>query len=210
MAGKLRFIYSVMNSGKSLRLLATANDFDEKRIPILLMKPSIDTRDGDGIIKSRAGLERNCIMIEPDINIFKAVNDFSHIRMAEQSKPIKWIFIDECQFLTEAQVDQLSEIVDTLDINVTCYGLRTDFKSKLFPASKRLFELADEIEEIKTMCECGKKASINARFDPNGNIITEGNQIIVGGDDMYKAICRKCWKNLIKENYEASRKEKDI
>ena len=171
-----------MSAGKSLRLLSTAHDFDSKNIPILVLKPSADTRDGANIIRSRAGLERECISIEPDINIFDAVNDFNHIRMATSDDKLKWILVDECQFLSEEQVDQLSDIVDFMDINVICYGLRTDFKSKLFPASKRLFELADEIEEIKTTCKCGGRASINARFNKDGKIITEGNQILVGGE----------------------------
>jgi len=188
-----------MNSSKSLRLLATAHDFDEKNIPILVLKPSADTRDGKNIIKSRAGLERECVSIDADVNIFDIVNDYKKIAMATQARGIKWILIDECQFLTEEQVDQLTDIVDYLDINVICYGLRTDFKSKLFPASKRLFELADDIEEIKTTCDCGEKASINARFSKDGKIITEGSQILVGGDDLYHAICRKDWKNLIRE-----------
>ena len=115
------------------------------------------------------------------------------------SESIKWILVDECQFLTEEQIDQLSDIVDYLDVNVICYGLRTDFKSKLFPASKRLFELADDIEEVKTSCDCGERASINARFNNEGKIITEGSQILVGGDDLYHAICRKDWKELIRK-----------
>jgi thymidine kinase len=196
---KLYFHYGVMGSSKSLRLLATAHDFDEKNIPIIVLKPSADTRDGENMVKSRAGLERECISIEPTINIYTVVNEFNHIRMATDEEMIKWILVDECQFLTEEQVDQLSDIVDFLGVNVMCYGLRTDFKSKLFPASKRLFELADEIEEIKTSCTCGDKASINARFSPEGRIITEGSQILVGGDDLYHAICRKDWKKLIRE-----------
>jgi len=196
---KLYFHYGVMGSSKSLRLLATAHDFDEKNIPIIVLKPSADTRDGENMVKSRAGLERECISIEPTINIYTVVNEFNHIRMATDEEMIKWILVDECQFLTEEQVDQLSDIVDFLGVNVMCYGLRTDFKSKLFPASKRLFELADEIEEIKTSCTCGYKASINARFSPEGRIITEGSQILVGGDDLYHAICRKDWKKLIRE-----------
>jgi len=196
---KLYYHYGVMGSSKSLRLLASAHDFDEKNIPIIVLKPSADTRDGENVVKSRAGLERECISIEPTINIFEVVNEFNHIRMATNEEMIKWILVDECQFLTEEQVDQLSDIVDFLGVNVMCYGLRTDFKSKLFPASKRLFELADEIEEIKTSCTCGDKASINARFSPEGRIITEGSQILVGGDDLYHAICRKDWKKLIRE-----------
>ena len=199
MSAKLRFMYGAMGSSKSLRLLATAHDFDEKKIPILVIKPSADTRDGENIIKSRAGLERECISIGPDINIFDVVNEYAKISIATQSESLKWILVDECQFLTEEQVDQLSDIVDYLNVNVICYGLRTDFKSKLFPASKRLFELADDIEEIKTSCHCGSRASINARFNKDGKIITEGSQILVGGDDLYHAICRKDWKKLIRE-----------
>jgi thymidine kinase len=196
---KLHFIHGVMASSKSLRLLATAHDFDEKNIPILVIKPSADTRDGEDIIKSRAGLERECVSVDSNINLFELVGKVNRVKMASLQEGIKWVLVDECQFLTEEQVDQLSDIVDFMDIDVICYGLRTDFKSKLFPASKRLFELADGIEEIKSTCQCGKKASINARFSPEGNIITEGSQILVGGDDLYRAICRKCWKNLIKE-----------
>jgi thymidine kinase len=196
---KLYFLYGVMSSSKSLRLLASAHEFDEKNIPILVLKPSADTRDGLNVVKSRAGLERECISVDSTLNLYNAINEYNHIRMAEFSGELKWILVDECQFLTEEQVEQLSDVVDYLGINVMCYGLRTDFKSKLFPASKRLFELADDIEEIKTTCQCGNKASINARFSPNGEIITEGNQILVGGDDLYHAICRKDWKNLIRK-----------
>ena len=195
---KLHFIHSTMNSGKSLRLLALAHSFDEKNIPILVIKPSADTRDGLNVVKSRAGLERECISVDPTTNLYSMVNDLNRMKMAMLNPTIKWVLVDECQFLTEEQVDQLSDVVDNLDINVMCYGLRTDFKTKLFPASKRLFELADEIEEIKSSCDCGKRASINARFSPDGTIITEGNQILVGGDDLYHAICRKCWKDLIR------------
>ncbi len=196
---KLYYYYGVMGSSKSLRLLATAHDFDEKSIPILVLKPSADTRDGKNIIKSRAGLERECISVDPDINIFDIVNEFINLRKLEGKSTLKWILVDECQFLTEEQVDQLSDIVDYLDVNVICYGLRTDFKSKLFPASKRLFELADDIEEVKTSCDCGERASINARFNSEGKIITEGSQILVGGDDLYHAICRRDWKELIRK-----------
>ena len=196
---KLYYYYGVMGSSKSLRLLATAHDFDEKNIPILVLKPSADTRDGKNIIKSRAGLERECISVDPDINIFDIVNEFINLRKLEEKSTLKWILVDECQFLTEEQVDQLSDIVDYLDVNVICYGLRTDFKSKLFPASKRLFELADDMEEVKTSCDCGERASINARFNSEGKIITEGSQILVGGDDLYHAICRRDWKELIRK-----------
>ena len=195
----LKFIYSVMSSGKSLRLLSTAHDFSEKNISFMLLKPSADTRDGENVVKSRIGVEMKCIPVGTNDNIFDLVKDNYRLRMATFTKPIQWILVDECQFLTEAQIDQLSDVVDFMDVEVICYGLRTDFKSKLFPASKRLFELADELEEIKSYCDCGNKASINARFSPEGKIITEGSQILVGGDDLYHAICRKDWKKLIRE-----------
>lgn len=198
-SSKLHFIYGSMASSKSLRLLTTAYNFEENGIQIMVLKPSLDTRDGEGIIKSRAGLERKCIMVDEDVNLYKAIKAYKNV-LASQFEELKWVLIDECQFLTEEQVDQLSDVVDFLDINVMCFGLRTDFQSHLFDGSRRLFEIADDIEEIKSSCACGeKKTSINARFDENGEIITEGGQVEIGGNDKYKAICRKCWKNKIRE-----------
>ena len=208
MASKLYFYYGPMGSSKTLRLLSTAYDFEEKGIQIMVLKPSLDTRDGTGIIRSRAGLSRPCLTIDKDVDLYKAIKSYSNA-LAAQFESLRWVIIDECQFLTEEQVDQLSDVVDFLDINVMCYGLRTDFKSRLFPASKRLFELADDIEEVKSTCECGKnKTSINARFDKNGDIIVDGDQIMVGGDESYRAICRKCWKDKVRDkiNKEMERK----
>lgn len=188
-----------MSSSKTLRLLSTAYNFEEKNIQIMVIKPSLDTRDGEGIIRSRAGLERKCIMIDKDVNIYKAVKAYKNA-LLEESETLKWVIVDECQFLTEEQVDQLSDVVDFLDVNVMCFGLRTDFQSKLFPASMRLFEIADDIEEIKSSCECGeRKTSINARFDGNGKIILNGTQVLVGGNETYRPICRKCWKKAVLE-----------
>ena len=199
---KLYYYYGSMASAKSLRLLSTAYNFEEKNVQIMVLKPSLDTRDGEGVIKSRAGLERKCIMVDHDVNLYKVVKAYKNV-LASQLETLKWVIIDECQFLTEAQIDQLSDVVDFLGVNVMCYGLRTDFKSRLFPSTKRLFELADDIEEIKSTCECGeRKASINARFDNNGEIITEGDQIMVGGNETYRAICRKCWKNKVRDKIE--------
>ena len=208
MASKLYFYYGPMGSSKTLRLLSTAYDFEEKGIQIMVLKPSLDTRDGKGIIRSRAGLSRPCLTIDKDVDLYKAIKSYSNA-LAAQFESLRWVIIDECQFLTEEQVDQLSDVVDFLDINVMCYGLRTDFKSRLFPASKRLFELADDIEEVKSTCECGKnKTSINARFDKNGDIIVDGDQIMEGGDESYRAICRKCWKDKVRDkiNKEMERK----
>lgn len=186
---KLYFKYSVMNSGKSMQLLATAYGFQEKHIPFILLKSTIDTRDV-GVIRSRGLGKRECINVKPEDSIVT-------IFMQEQNKIsqlIKWIFVDESQFLTEKQVEELSYIVDNYDVNVMCYGLRTDFKTKLFPGSKRLFELADTIEEIKSTCSCGGKAIVNARVDKDGNIITEGKQVEVGAEDKYITLCRKCYE----------------
>lgn len=196
---KLFYLYGSMASAKSLRLLTTAYNFEEKGIQIMVLKPALDTRDGEGIIRSRAGLERKCVMIDKEINLYKAIKAYRNV-LSAQFEELKWVIIDECQFLTEEQVNQLSDVVDFLDVNVMCFGLRTDFQSHLFPGSKRLFELADDIEEIKSSCECGeRKTSINARFDEDGEIITEGSQVEIGGNDKYRAICRKCWKNKIRD-----------
>lgn len=196
---KLFYYYGSMASSKTLRLLSTAYNFEEKNVQIMVLKPALDTRDGEGIIRSRAGLERKCVMIDKDMNLYKAIKAYKNV-LAAQLETLKWVIIDECQFLTEDQVNQLSDVVDFLDVSVMCFGLRTDFKSQLFLGSKRLFELADDIEEIKSTCECGdRKTSINARFDENGEIVTEGSQVEIGGNDRYRAICRKCWKDKIRD-----------
>lgn len=206
---KLFYYYGSMASAKTLRLLSTAYNFEEKGVQIMVLKPALDTREGEGIIRSRAGLERKCIMIDKDVNLYKAIKAYKNVLDA-QLESLKWVIIDECQFLTEEQVDQLSDVVDFLNISVMCFGLRTDFQSRLFPGSKRLFEIADDIEEIKSTCECGEnKTSINARFDENGEIIIEGSQVEIGGNERYRAICRRCWKNkvrdkLMKENEASS------
>ena len=185
MDSKLYFKFGCMNSAKSMLLLTTAHNLEENGLEIMVLKPSADTRDGEGIIRSRAGVERKCISVGEDVNLYRTIKEYRNF-LASQFMELKWVLVDECQFLTEEQINQLSDVVDFLGINVICYGLRTDFQSKLFPASKRLFEIADDIEEVVTTCACGdRKTSINARFD--------------SGNDMYKPICRKCWKNKIRD-----------
>lgn len=185
----LKFFYGCMGSAKTLRLLTTAYNFEEKGIPFLVYKPKLDTRDGLNIIRSRAGLERDCVSVDGNFNFLNEVTDITKEYLA------KFILIDEAQFLTTGQVDQLSLIVDNLNINVFCYGLRTDFKTNLFEGSRRLFELANDLEEIPSMCECGKRTLVNARFDEFGNIIFDGEQVKIGGNESYKSICRKCYNN---------------
>lgn len=188
-----------MNASKSASLLMKAHSFEERGISCVCIKPMIDNREGTDTISSRIGIKRECITVEPEENIFnliKKVVDECDLQMVDHPK---WILVDESQFLTKEQIEQLSDIVDYLDINVMCYGLRTDFTTSFFEGSKRLMELADDIEEIKISCSCGRKAIVNARIDSNGNVITSGEQILIGGNDRYIPLCRKCYKNEIKK-----------
>ena len=195
---KLYFKYSTMNAGKSGMLLMQAFQFEERDVPFLCLKSSIDTRDGDDIIASRIGISRPCISILPEDNLFKLIENYIANASLEGIKKPLWILVDECQFLTPEQVDDLAKIVDNLEINVLCYGLRTDFTTHLFGGSRRLMEIADDISEVKSSCSCGRKAMINARFDSHGNLITDGEQIVIGGNDMYVTLCRKCYYGLLK------------
>lgn len=195
---KLYFKYSPMNSGKSGILLMQAHQFEERGIPFLCFKSIIDTRDGEDVIVSRVGIKRECISIDVKDNLYDIIYNYTANAVLEgMDKPL-WILIDECQFLSREQVNQLAMIVDKLNINVMCYGLRTDFRTNLFEGSKRLMELADSIEEVKTLCHCGNKAIVNARFN-NGELVTEGDQIVIGGNDMYTSICRKCYFDLLEK-----------
>lgn len=196
----LKFFYGCMGSAKTLRLLTTAYNFEEKGIPFLVYKPKLDTRDGLNIIRSRAGLERDCVSVDGNFNFLNEVTEITKEYHA------KFILIDEAQFLTTEQVDQLSLIVDNLNINVFCYGLRTDFKTNLFEGSRRLFEIANDLEEIPSMCECGKRTLVNARFDEFGNIIFDGEQVQIGGDERYKSICRKCYNNKMAQDFHSALK----
>lgn len=196
----LKFFYGCMGSAKTLRLLTTAYNFEEKGIAFLVYKPKLDTRDGLNIIRSRAGLERDCVSVDGNFNFLNEVTEITKEYQA------KFILIDEAQFLTAEQVDQLSLIVDNLNINVFCYGLRTDFKTNLFEGSRRLFELANDLEEIPSMCECGKRTLVNARFDEFGNIIFDGEQVKIGGNESYKSICRKCYNNKMAQDLHSALK----
>lgn len=186
---KLYFKYGAMGSSKTANALITRFNYEERGMKVWLIKPSIDDRDGVNMIRSRIGLQASADVITPDKNLYEEY---------EKHKDCDVIIADECQFFTSEQIDQLRKIVDTLDIPVLCYGLRTDFLTKLFPGSLRLFEVADSITEIKTICSCGKKAIVNARIDGEGKIVTEGGQILIGGNDSYVAMCHNCWKQAIK------------
>lgn len=195
MYSKLYFIFGPMNCGKSMHLLSKAYNFEERNIPFLVLKPKIDDRDGENVIHSRALGDRECVSVEENTNVYELVKE----EMLKQNKHFKWILVDESQFLTPKQVDQLSNVVDNFGSNVMCYGLRTDFKTNLFPGSKRLLEISDSLEELKCSCSCGNKAIYNARIDFKGNIVTDGEQVEIGGNDKYISMCRKCYKEKIKE-----------
>ena len=164
---KLYFKYGAMGSSKTAQALITKYNYEENDMSVWLIKPSADTRDGADILRSRIGLEATVEVMTPDMDIF---DRFEKTRAGKCDV----VIVDECQFMTPAQIDQLRAIVNEFAIPVLCFGLRTDFQTKLFPGSLRLMELSDVIEEIKTMCDCGAKATINARIDCNGLIVTEG------------------------------------
>lgn len=180
---KLFFRYGAMGSSKTANALMTRYNFIEKGKNVLLIKPDIETRDGRKKIRSRIGLEAECILW----------SEFQ--KYDEQSiRELDAVIVDEAQFLSEADIDRLSDIVDEYRIPVICFGLRIDFTSHLFSGSKRLMELADEIEELKTVCWCGNGANMNARIDENGNIIRRGEQVSMGANDKYVSLCRKHYK----------------
>lgn len=189
--GKLYFRYGTMGSAKTAMLLTTAYNFEERKMRYVCMKPFVDTRETHNVIRSRIGIERECAWIYQDTDLYSAALEL----FAKEGAVIEWFLIDEAQFLTAEQVDQLSRVVDDYGCNIVCYGLRTDFQSHLFEGSRRLFEIADTIDEIKSTCTCGHKTIINARIDPNGDFVEEGAQVEIGGDDKYIAVCRKCWRN---------------
>ena len=189
--GKLYFRYGTMGSAKTAMLLTTAYNFEERGMSYRCMKPVVDTREGDSVIKSRIGIQRDCTWIYPESDLYAIAAEY----VKANGTSVDWYLIDEAQFLSTAQVDQLSRIVDDFGSNVICYGLRTDFQSHLFEGSKRLFEIADTIDEIKSTCNCGNKTIINARIDSNGDIVEEGAQVEIGGDERYVAVWRKCWRN---------------
>ena len=188
---KLYFKYGAMGSSKTAQALITKYNYEENGMRVWLIKPSADDRDGAIILRSRVGLEAPAEVIAPEADIREL--------FARQEKT-DVIIVDECQFLIPEQIDQLREIVDAENVPILCFGLRTDFRSTLFPGSRRLFEVADTITEIKTICDCGAKATTNARVGEDGYIVTEGAQILMGGNYREIAMWHKCWMRNIREH----------
>ena len=190
---KLYFKYGAMGSSKTAQALITKYNYEENGLNVWLIKPSADTRDGVDILKSRIGLQAQVQIIPPQVDVYT---------LFAQTKAgcCHVVIADECQFLTPEQIDQLRNIVNDYNIPVMCFGLRTDFQTKLFPGSMRLMEVADAIQEIKTICDCGAKATVNARIDSDGHIVTQGAQVFLGGNDSYIAMCHKCYIHGIREH----------
>ena len=188
---KLYFKYGAMGSSKTAQALITKYNYEERGLKVWLLKPAADVRDGALTVMSRIGLQASALPVSPEMDIRA---------LYRGNEDVNVVIVDECQFLTEAQIDQLRELVDEKNVSVMCFGLRTDFQTKLFPGSRRLLEVADEITEIKTMCECGKKATVNARIDGEGYVVTEGAQVFLGGNDSYIAMCHRCWRHAILEH----------
>mgnify|MGYP002520088329 CR=1 FL=1 len=188
---KLYFKYGAMGSSKTANALITKFNYEERGMRVWLIKPAMDTRDGVGTVCSRIGLSADAFAVPREADLYES------FRM---QKDYHVIIADECQFFTPEQIDQLRRIVDEFDVPVLCFGLRTDFLTHLFEGSRRLFEVADSISEIKTICSCGKKAIVNARIDGEGKIVTEGGQILLGGNDSYIAMCHRCYETGIREH----------
>ena len=190
---KLYFKYGAMGSSKTAQALITKYNYEENDLRVWLLKPSADIRDGAHTISSRIGLSAEADILTPEMDAYAWFRE----KLEGQCDVI---IVDECQFLTPEQIDQLRRIVDDCGIPVMCFGLRTDFQTKLFPGSLRLMEIADTIQEIKTICDCGAKATVNARIDSQGHIVTQGAQVFLGGNDSYIAMCHKCYVRGIREN----------
>jgi thymidine kinase len=199
---KLYFKYGAMASSKTANALMTRFNYEEKGNKVWLIKPDLDDRDDytdqNGarvtVVKSRIGLYAVADVIQRNEDILELFREKISVEAVDA------IICDECQFLTGAQVEQMKYIAEFYNVPVLCFGLRADFQTKLFEGSKRLFELADSINEIKSVCKCGKKTIVNARIDENGNVVVEGNQIEIGGNDKYESMCWGCWQKRIKEN----------
>ncbi len=178
-----------MGCSKTAQALITKFNYEERNMKAVLLKPAIDDRDGADIVKSRIGLYERAVTVKEDENLYELYNT----RFSDCDA----VIVDECQFLTPEQVDQLSLITMEKDVPVLCFGLSTDFTTHLFPGSKRLFEIAESITEIKSVCTCGAKATVNARLDDKGEVVTSGSQVCIGGNGRYVAMCRKCWLKRI-------------
>lgn len=188
---KLYFTFSTMNAGKSTLLLQAAHNYREMGMTPYLLTAQLDTRAGQGSIGSRIGIAQPADTYAPDDDVY------AKIETRLQSEQVDCVFVDEAQFLSKSQVWQLARAVDDLSVPVMCYGLRVDFRGELFPGSAALLALADEMREARTICQCGKKATMVVRKDDRGRVITEGDQVQIGGNETYLSLCRKHWREAV-------------
>ena len=191
---KLYFYYSSMNAGKSTSLLQSAYNYQERGMTPLLLTAEIDNRYSVGKVTSRIGLEAGAHLFNQDNNLFEMVSE------QNENESIDCVLIDESHFLSKEQVKQLGQVVDTLDIPVLCYGIRTDFRGELFPGSKHLLAWADNLNELKTVCHCGRKATMVVRLDSDGKVVSDGDQVVIGGNDQYQSMCRRHFAEHIWSN----------
>jgi thymidine kinase len=187
---KLYFYYSAMNAGKTTVLLQSAHNYRERGMNPLLFTPRLDDRHGVGLIRSRIGLESPAVAFDRGDNLFEEV------KRSLADRNVHCVLVDEAQFLNREQVFQLTEVVDRLNIPVLCFGLRTDFQGELFEGSRYLLAWADELQELKTICHTGRKATMVVRVDESGYALREGSQVEIGGNDRYVSVCRKEFKNV--------------
>ncbi|QIK80912.1 thymidine kinase [Lysobacter sp. HDW10] len=190
---KLYFYYSAMNAGKTTTLLQSAHNYRERGMRVDILTPQLDVRAGEGVISSRIGLSSPGLVFTQTTDMYRLVEDD-----VRQQGPLNCVLVDEAQFLTKAQVWQLSEVVDQLHIPVLCYGLRTDFQGELFEGSAALLAWADELQEIKTICHSGSKATMTVRVDDAGRALQEGPQVQIGGNERYVSVSRAEFKRVMK------------
>ncbi len=189
---KLYFSYSAMNAGKSTILLQASYNYRERGMETMLFTAALDDRAGAGVIASRIGLSSPAELFDPQTDMFATVQ----ARLGEGA--LHCVLVDEAQFLTRDQVWQLARVADRLGVPVMCYGLRTDFQGKLFPGSEALLALADTLREIRTICECGRKATMVLRLAADGSVLKEGAQVDIGGNDRYVSVCRRHWEEKMR------------
>ena len=190
---KLYFHYSTMNAGKSTVLLQAAYNYSERGMEPYLLTAKLDNRAGEGWIKSRIGIGKKSKSFSKNENLF------DKLKIQLENKNIDCVFVDEAQFLTKLQVWQLARVVDDLQLPVMCFGLRVDFRGELFPGSATLLALSDEMREVRTICHCGKKATMVVRQDSNGQAIKSGEQIQIGGNETYVSLCRRHWRAAVED-----------
>ena len=205
---QLYFYYSAMNAGKSTSLLQSAHNYQEQGMKVMLFTAAIDDRYGQGVIKSRIGLSAEATVFDTNSDFTTLISkqtgqqvsqQVSQQKSDQQKQNLACVLVDEAQFLSKSQVDQLAEIVDELDIPVLCYGIRTDFQGVLFAGSARLLAIADKLSELKTVCSCGRKATMTIRLDENGQAIAAGAQVEIGGNERYESKCRRHHRALMQQ-----------